>query len=200
MIFAILIHSVSFGQEIIDRLVDYSLDRLENYRLEEIKNNNLEENYTYTKKLIDSRNEVLRRVFKKIEGKYNVDFSSIDTLYIIEGYDLESGHSDGRIWNKNDINFRFEHTYNVVNYKVKNEKIRVYKVDDKYLNSVEFPILEKFDPLINLIEKKDTAEIFRFELENESLSGWEYTITILEREKNEYNILQFNLSSFWIEK
>ncbi|WP_303917905.1 hypothetical protein [Draconibacterium sediminis] len=187
--FFLFIHSICTGQVLIERL--------ENYRFERIEKNQSKENITEQKELILGGIKELENVFKIIRDKYNTDLISEDTLYIISGYDFVSGHSNGRIWNK-IADFRYEHTFDVENYKVKNEKIKVFKVDSEYLTSTQFPILVDFNPLIELIELKDTAKIFSLHSENMAESGWNYSISIIEKGKEKYNIIEFSLSDFWI--
>ncbi len=111
---------------------------------------------------------------------------------------METGFSNGRIWDKKGNEFRFERKFELKNFKIENETLSVLKVTPKYLATTEFPILTDFAPLIELIEKKDTSEIFSLQSENAVDSAWSYNISIIERNDGKYKIFEFPLDDFWI--
>ena len=178
------------GQEI--------FDAIRKYRVERIKKENPKSFDSEAKETINLGISELEKVFSIIKKKYKTDFTATDSLFIISGYDLETGFSNGRIWDKKGNEFRFERKFELKNFKIENETLSVEKVTPKYLATTEFPILQDFDPLIELIEKKDTSEIFKLQSENATLSGWSYNVSIITQDNGKYKIFEFPLSSFWI--
>lgn len=178
------------GQEIFDAIREY--------RVERIKKENPKSFDSEAKETINSGISELEKVFSIIKKKYKTDFTVVDSLFIISGYDLETGFSNGRIWDKKGNEFRFERKFELKNFKIENETLSVEKVTPKYLSRAEFPILQDFDPLIEFIEKKDTSEIFKLQSENATLSGWSYNVSIITHDNGKYKIFEFPLSSFWI--
>ena len=178
------------GQEI--------FDAIRKYRAERIKKENPKSFDSEAKETINLGISELEKVFSIIKKKYKTDFTATDSLFIISGYDLETGFSNGRIWDKKGNEFRFERKFELKNFKIENETLSVEKVTPKYLATTEFPILQDFDPLIELIEKKDTSEIFKLQSENATLSGWSYNVSIITQDNGKYKIFEFPLSSFWI--
>ena len=178
------------GQEI--------FDTIRKYRVERIKKENPKSLDSEAKETINSGISELEKVLSIIKKKYKTDFTVIDSLFIISGYDLETGFSNGRIWDKNGNEFRYERKFELKNFKVKNDTLSVLKVTPKYLSNTEFPILQDFDPLIKLIEKKDTSEIFSLQSENAFDSAWSYNISIIEKYDGKYKIFEFPLEDFWI--
>ncbi len=178
------------GQEI--------FDALRKYRVERIKKENPKSFDSETKETINFGISELEKVFSIIKKEYKTDFTATDSLFIISGYDMETGFSNGRIWDKKGNEFRFERKFELKNFKIENETLSVLKVTPKYLATTEFPILTDFDPLIELIEKKDTSEIFSLQSENAVDSAWSYNISIIERNDGKYKIFEFPLDDFWI--
>ncbi|SHG01994.1 hypothetical protein SAMN05444274_1204 [Mariniphaga anaerophila] len=178
------------GQEI--------FDTLRKYRVERIKKENPKSFDSEAKETINLGISELEKVFSIIKKKYKTDFTATDSLFIISGYDMETGFSNGRIWDKKGNEFRFERKFELKNFKIENETLSVLKVTPKYLATTEFPILTDFDPLIELIEKKDTSEIFSLQSENAVDSAWSYNISIIERNDGKYKIFEFPLDDFWI--
>ncbi|WP_297089443.1 hypothetical protein [uncultured Draconibacterium sp.] len=178
------------GQEI--------FDTIRKYRVERIKKENPKSLDSEAKETINSGISELEKVLSIIKKKYKTDFTVIDSLFIISGYDLETGFSNGRIWDKNGNEFRYERKFELKNFKVKNDTLSVLKVTPKYLSNTEFSILQDFDPLIKLIEKKDTSEIFSLQSENAFDSAWSYNISIIEKYDGKYKIFEFPLEDFWI--
>jgi hypothetical protein len=180
----------SIGQEI--------LEDIRNYRIGLLNSENTNTNVSKTEQSIEAEVVELEKVFLKIKKKFKKDWTDISNLYMIRGYDLETGFSNGRIWDNTGDESRFERKFELENFKVKNEKIKVKQVDENYLSKAEFPILQDFDTLTKLIENKDTTELYKIQSENSALSGWTYSITIADKRQIGYEIFEFTLSDFWI--
>jgi hypothetical protein len=97
------------------------------------------------------------------EGKLNFINSNLDTLYLLETYEIESGTYMGRIWNKKDaLNysyskniFSFDQKMIFTSYTVQlvqnwdiasilnEEKINAYRLPEKYINGTKVFIANK---------------------------------------------------------
>jgi hypothetical protein len=174
------------------------VDNLENIRLEKFNKDKMGLNYAdYEGMVINGTNE-LRTVLQLINRDFNTDLYTKDTVYMIIGHDIESGQSNGRIWNQHS-DFRYERTFNVENYVIKNDTI-IVQIFDNNLSKNEYQILDQFDGLIKLIEEKDTTALYKIQKDNSVLSGWYYNITTIEKAIDEYQISEFTLDDFWINK
>ena len=178
------------GQEI--------FDAIRKYRIERIKKENPRSFDSEARETINLGISELEKVFSIIRKKYETDFTATDSLFIISGYDIVTGFSNGRIWNKKGNEFRFERKFELRNFKIRNETISLLKVTPKYLTTTEFPILQDFDLLIDLIEKKDTSEILNLQSENAVYSAWSYNISVIEKYDGKYKIFEFPLDDFGI--
>lgn len=183
-------HSHSSGQCLIDKL--------ENVRMDNFDVIDANGNYSYYNELVKGGINELKTVFKEIKNNYGIEMCFLDTLYIISGYDVETGQSNGRLWNE-QFEFRYKRTFDVENFVIKNDTIIVQKTNVESLTNKQYPILEDFDTLIKLIERKDTIELFRIQSENSTFSGWNYSISTIEKENGRYKIFEFSLDDIWIQ-
>lgn len=82
-------HSHSSGQCLIDKL--------ENVRMDNFDVIDANGNYSYYNELVKGGINELKTVFKEIKNNYGIEMCFLDTLYIISGYDVETGQSNGRL-------------------------------------------------------------------------------------------------------
>lgn len=143
--------SISYSQDFIDKVVDFSKSELhKDYQAE--------------------FSIEMRDVFEKISiiTDQNLSFNNCDSLFIIRGLDIQNRTAYGRIWNDK---FRFDY----IGLKKWNEG-KIMKSDAEVSASGEKCYTEDFNTLIRLIEKGDYKSITEISEKHAALSGVSWTI------------------------
>jgi len=142
--------SLSFGQDYIDKIIDFSKSEIhDDYQSE------------FSLEMID--------VFKKISNTtdYDLNFQNCDSLFIIRGLDIQNRTSYGRIWN-NKVRFDYIDTKIRGNGKI--EPNAEVSIDNAKCYTKDF------DSIITLIEIGDFKTILKISEKHSVLSGVSWSI------------------------
>lgn len=125
-----------------------------------------------------SFNELRTKLYN--EGRLNFINSNLDTLYLLESYEIESGTYVSRIWNKNGFlnytytkgNFSFDQQQLFTNFTVqlvqkwdtatikKEESVNAISLPEKYINATRVFMVKK-KTKINCIKFKEFFKLER---------------------------------------
>ena len=139
----------------------------------------------------DLVNEV-KSLSAKLKDSLKVNINRLDTFYIISGYDITTGTSYGKAWNKNIIiYYTFDREFE--NNKVTTTSINIYKSKIKRFDN--------FSDILPYIESWNTAKINNYvKLSNEKIlvlggiSSWNIIRSV--KIKNKHHLYLLRISDF----